>query len=730
MVGLSVYTRSVVLEKSLGMLWYPVLKEQFSRVVIYRIAIQVASAVHYLHNINIIHRDLNLNKVLLWSLSLKHLINCKVSGFVLATYAEPGGSRSIVSTKDHVAPEVSHVRYAKETVVYDHRVDIFDYGMLLYQLITCRNPFYNVRSDKIIEFIRKGQRPHLQDISRAETGLFYLTHVMKLCWSDRPINRPTAQKIKQWLCHPALQLIMSVKPIQSKYSISNACIITPSLNKNVLGSSELWICCSGVEGFELNIFSTNTMVEVKENFISDNQVRCMKQCGEYVWVVSQPITGKEGGVVSIFNQITKDLVHTMKIKANTVSCITNSDQLVYMGTMEGDCLAYHGATDNDIPCCKCISDHSIDGVVVTQTCLWVSAHNQIYFLNLKNLYLEGFQKRTKNTEALVGKMMLSDNEDQVWSAHVGGVIMSSWNSHQRVHLCDVVVSVIAEEKCHVGDPRDQIITAMCTGLDTVWIGLASGHIIVFGMNPPGEVLTYFRPYHSYVRFLSAINYPGPCEREKCMMLSGGKMYQPDDSFKELPDYPRKDRRGQPVDTSGVAILWEVIPAKYVRQLHYLRDGEAWSSYDSLQKAMIDTGFTESLKYCHPTPDNSSTAAVPHNDTPVNGTTDHQQVVKVQNFDTLHGDATMSTTLIHNDVTSQSKQLSVNLPSGEQLTLACEQPVTINSLTNKIAMIAEMKGDILITYKVDGKDIVTIKNDEQLEEYLCLSNRPNICVKLV
>ena len=47
---------------------------------------------------------------------------------------------------------------------------------------------------------------------------------------------------------------------------------------------------------------------------------------------------------------------------------------------------------------------------------------------------------------------------------------------------------------------------MCTGLDTVWIGLASGHIIVFGMNPPGEVLTYFRPYHSYVRFLSVVKY--------------------------------------------------------------------------------------------------------------------------------------------------------------------------------------------------------------------------------
>ena len=162
-------------------------------------------------------------------------------------------------------------------------------------------------------------------------------------------------------------------------------------------------------------------------------------------------------------------------------------------------------------------------------------------------------------------------------------------------MCDVDVEVVAEEKCHVGDPRDQIITAMCTGLDTVWIGLASGHIIVFGMNPPGEVLTYFRPYHSNVRFLSAANYPGPCGKEECMMLSGGKMYQPDDSFNELPDFAHKTENYQPVDTAGVTILWEVLPARYMRQVHYLSEGTLYLNYSRLEETMIDTGFTESMK---------------------------------------------------------------------------------------------------------------------------------------
>ena len=599
MVGVTVHpAMSLVLEEApLGTLQTLLLGENmpFARIVLYRIAIQVASALRFLHGINIIFRDLNASNVLLWSLSPDHLINCKVAGFTSIAYLGPKGARGFSGTKGFIAPEVSQVDHSKECCTYDHQADIFSFGMFLYQLLARRRPFHNVPPSKIQAAIEEGQRPQLEDVPLAETGLYYMSRVMKLCWAGSPKDRPTSQQIVEWLNASALQLTMSVIPVNSKYSIRNGCVVSPVIKNQVNpfpASSELWICCDGAEGAELSILTTNKLEEVGRHFVKENQVHCMKQCGEHVWVASR--AGLECGVVDIFDRCTKNLIHNIKIKENAVSCVADSDHLVYMGTMEGYCFAFPldiKAIQTKIrPRYKYISEHSIDGMALSQTCLWVSTCNQICFLNPESLELEGVEKRTKNTHAFVGKIMISDDGEQMWSAHLGGVIMSVWNANQCMHMSDVDVGACAEEKCHIGNPQERIMTAMCTALDTVWIGLASGHIMVFGMNPPGELLTYFRPYNSYVRFLSVSKYPGPCQKEECMMLCGGKMYRPDDPFKELHNNELKDK---PVNT-GVTVLWEVLPAKYMRQVQYLSKGTSWLNYPMIKATMMDTGFTESV----------------------------------------------------------------------------------------------------------------------------------------
>ena len=486
------------------------------------------------------------------------------------------------------------------------------------------------------------------------------------------------------------------------------------------------------------------MVKTGKHFVRVNQVQCIKQCGEHVWMASR--AGLEDSVMDIFNKNTKELIHNFKMRENAVSCITNSDQLVYMGTMEGYCFAFpiDVATihKDSKPHCKFISEHCIDGVALTHTCLWASTRNQIHFLNPEILDLEDVEKRTKSTHAFIGKMMLSDNGEQMWSAHLGGIIMSAWSAHQRTHITDIDVGILAEERCHI-DARDKIMTAMCTALDTVWIGLANGHIMAFGMNPPGELLTFFRPYNSFICFLSASKYPGPCQTEECKMLCGGKIYRPDDPFKELTDYEWNDEMGDIVDTAGVAVLWEVLPAKYMRQVQYLSDGMAWMSYSTLEKSMTETGFTESLKHCHSAP--VSIVADDNTYMESNGACSYQsdcvecQESKQDHMGLLNNDTTVKNGLsgLLTDSTAQMtdnnaapEEIRVDWGGGHQFTLKCEQPISLKSVISKITGYVRVMGDLMLTYHLDGgnEQLVTINTNEQMEYYLQLPERPNLHVE--
>ena len=566
------------------------------RIVLHRVAIQVAYVLQFLYSKNIVFHDFKATNVCLWSPSLDHFINCKVVDLNISSHIGSGGIPGLNDTKKNIASEVLRSYDIIEDDLYDSQKIILLFGKFLYQILYRIDNVEQLNTQTAIE----GIQPKFKDDSVAEIGFYYMTHVMKLCLGS-PEERPTTQQIIKWLSVSALQLIMSVVPLSTKYLLNEGCIITPpivnigDINQNS-PSTELWICCDGVGGSEVKIFDTDTMEEICRHSFKENKIQCIKQCGQYMWISSRVDPGYS--VVHIFNHKTKRLVHSVEIKENTVSCIVSSDHLVYLGTTEGKCFVFpintlQASTGRR---CVCVSEYDcIDGLALTQTSLWISIRDSIHFFNPQTLEFEGEKKR-QNVDAYVGKMILSDARNMIWSAQLGGIILSAWNTHERANIIDVDVCAYAKEKCHIRDSQDWIITAMCTALDTVWIGLSSGYIMIFGMSPPGKLLTYFKPYNSPICFLSACKYPGPFQEEECMMLCGGEMYCPDDSFKELPDYSRKDKKGKAVNISGVIVLWEALPAKYTRQVQYLSKGTPWLNHDTLEKAMNDTGFTDSFEY--------------------------------------------------------------------------------------------------------------------------------------
>ena len=578
LVGVCMHPNMVLVleEAPLKSLEFPILKEKVAvhRLTIFRIAAEVAAALRFLHGQGIIFQDLKAANVLLWTLDPASLCHCKVTDFGITTHMAPVGVRSLQGSKGFIAPEVLRIAKRRQQSVYDHKADIFSFGMFLYQLIARRHPYHDIPPHMIDVSVEGRMRPTLQDVDVASTGYHYLTMLMKKCWEGNRKNRPTTEQILKTVCLASVQSVMCVFPVKSRFSLRHAIALTPA-NFIEAGmppklQNELWVCCDGVEGADLNVYNSHTMVKTSEHFIRDNQVQCMALCNDHVWVGSRP--GIEYGVIDIFNIATHELVHNIRMQENSVSCLTAARDRVLIGTLEGYCFSFSNdvasVCNNAEPKCKYVSEHAVNGIACTHKFIWVSHTCYIFFLNPESLALEGSVSRAKERDAFIGQLSASPDEDIIWSAHLGGVILTAWDTHNHSHSFDIDASkVLMTQISKQANAHDAMITAMLPALDTVWLGMATGHIMIFHKE---ELLTWYQPYTEYVRFLSLIPGSGPCEMEKCMVMSGGKGFMPLVDNMD-PDYEKKDNKDQPLDKAGVLVVWEAYEARTMRQVKLIEE---------------------------------------------------------------------------------------------------------------------------------------------------------------
>ena len=172
-VCLHPYMALVMEEAPLGLLAKPLIKKKvvINRLTMFRIAVEVAAALRFLHSIGILHRDVKAADVLLWSLNPESLCHCKITDFNTATHLSPIGVKGHLGTKYFMAPEVLHIGKRKQCSVYDHKANIFSFGMLLYQMIARRHPYHDIPPHKIDAAVERKERPKLQDVNAARSAL-------------------------------------------------------------------------------------------------------------------------------------------------------------------------------------------------------------------------------------------------------------------------------------------------------------------------------------------------------------------------------------------------------------------------------------------------------------------------------------------------------------------------------------------------------------------------------
>lgn len=109
---------------------------------------QILDALHYLHTINISHRDVKLENFLIINEENKIRVKLIDFGFAAKTSVSPFTDK--IGSLSYLAPEIF------TELTYDTKVDVWATGIVLFNLLTGKQPFSNnSESEMISEIVSK-----------------------------------------------------------------------------------------------------------------------------------------------------------------------------------------------------------------------------------------------------------------------------------------------------------------------------------------------------------------------------------------------------------------------------------------------------------------------------------------------------------------------------------------------------------------------------------------------
>ncbi|RZB63114.1 mitogen-activated protein kinase kinase kinase 1-like [Glycine soja] len=151
---------------------------------------QILSGLKYLHDRNVIHRDIKCANILVDANG-----SVKLADFGLAKATKSNDVKSIGGSPYWMAPEVVKLRKHG----YGLAADIWSLGCTVLEMLTCQPPYSHLGKMEALSLIGKGHPPPLPESLSTDARDFILK-----CLQVNPNKRPTAAQL---LDHPFLKRI-------------------------------------------------------------------------------------------------------------------------------------------------------------------------------------------------------------------------------------------------------------------------------------------------------------------------------------------------------------------------------------------------------------------------------------------------------------------------------------------------------------------------------------------
>ena len=148
-----------------------------------KIAFQIAIAIQYIHSRKILHCDLKSSNVL-----LDEDFKIKLSDFGLSYFMSEAPEKTGEGTYHWMAPEILNEGKYKTTS------DIFSYGMILWELLTGKTPYYNINNsiftkDQLKDIVNEKYNNNEEIIPIPKNGNIVLRYIASRCLQYKPENR-------------------------------------------------------------------------------------------------------------------------------------------------------------------------------------------------------------------------------------------------------------------------------------------------------------------------------------------------------------------------------------------------------------------------------------------------------------------------------------------------------------------------------------------------------------